>query len=246
MKGKKIAALFCTVVLLGAWGVCPAQVEETFVPKDEDRVQLMVTCLEAESVLSGEWRTPETRYINVEKPLQLLGERLDNRLGAMTDENLQVWPTGLFLYGGEDDLTELAFSRDGAPLVCREGQVFAGGAGYDTLYQTASRALGYAPGKLDFLGKKLVRAELEGTLGKAEVEDSAALEGLNGLLAGLDGNMSGAGCPFASVLRLTFEDGATAEMMLAADGCDVLFYHGGCFRYAGQEVLLTLLGVEQP
>ena len=69
---------------------------------------------------------------------------------------------------------------------------------------------------------------------------------MNGLLAGLDGNMSGAGCPFASVLRLTFEDGATAEMMLAADGCDVLFYHGGCFRYAGQEVLLTLLGVEQP
>ena len=111
------------------------------------------------------------------------------------------------------------------------------------MYAGAEAILGYKPGTLDFQGRACVKAALLWQGKQNETAEPAAMRRVEEMLTALRPLPSGASCPFDMILRLTFEDGAQADLFLATDSCDTLFYHGAVCQYSGQRALLALFGL---
>lgn len=218
----------------------PAGAEHVWARRDESRPQLAVSYLDAEIILSGARKTPELYYLNMDRQPQLYGEYLGQ--GAALEADAGLYGVGLFVWDGERTVP-LVHTGDTLAVYGENGRVYAAAADAEALYAGAEAILGYKPGTLDFQGRACVKAALLWQGKQNETAEPAAMRRMEEILAALRPLPSGASCPFDMILRLTFEDGAQADLFLATDSCDTLFYHGAVCQYSGQRALLALFGL---
>ena len=124
------------------------------------------------------------------------------------------------------------------------GRVYAAAADAESLYVGAEALLGYSPGVLEFQGNVCIKAALLWQGSQTETTAPAALRRIDEMTAALRPLSSGTSCPFDMILQLTFKDGTQADLFLATDSCDALFYHGTTYEYSGKNILLALF--DQP
>lgn len=215
-----------------------AEGESIWAQWDESRPQLEVRYLDAEIILSGKRKTPELYYLNMDRQPQLFGEYIAQ--GIALEEDVGLYDVGLCVREGER-ASPFVRTGEGALAVRGEnGRVYAAAADAESLYAGAEALLGYSPGVLDFQGNVCIKAVLLWQGSQTETTAPAALRRIDEMTAVLRPLFSGTSCPFDMILRLTFEDGTQADVFLATDSCDTLFYHGATYEYSGKNILLAL------
>lgn len=255
---KKICLLLCVIFLLGTAGAKTLQeaLQEQmgFVEYDESETQLGMFIHNIDSWRAGETWEPVVRYVNIDVPKQLLGERSMDSADAF--KKYAVTDLGLFVMQ-DGDFYDLLVSGDDVKGVFHDRMIYEAGPDYDILMERAEQILGYRPGDMDFLGKTSVRATIEWLPGSHPLYDdrgwsaehrswkggSIAVEGealrkLDAALNGADFGVGSVNCPSDIFLTVEYSDGSSASMAVAMNSFDLLFYRGVCFSLEEDGFLL--------
>ena len=173
---------------------------------------------------------------------QLFGEYIAQ--GIALEKGGGLCDIGLCVWDGERVIPFVRTGEGALAVRGENGRVYAAAVDAESLYAGAEALLGYAPGVLDFQGNVCIKAALLWQGSQTEITAPAALRRIDEMLAALQPFSSGTSCPFDMILRLTFKDGTQADLFLATDSCDTLFYHGATYEYSGKNILLALF--DQP
>ena len=237
-KNRRVIIAYVIPTLLALFLRLSAEGESIWAQWDESRPQLEVRYLDTEIILSGKRKTPELYYLNMDRQPQLFGEYIAQ--GIALEKGGGLCDIGLCVWDGERVIPFVRTGEGALAVRGENGRVYAAAVDAESLYAGAEALLGYAPGVLDFQGNVCIKAALLWQGSQTEITAPAALRRIDEMLAALQPFSSGTSCPFDMILRLTFEDGTQADLFLATDSCDALFYHGATYEYSGKSILLEL------
>ena len=222
--------------------------EQGFDEEDASRPQLVVHLHNYDSWKAGATWEPTSFYLDVEMPIRILGEKSISLLEA--SEKYRRTDVGVWLRM-DGETYGLVFSEDGVKGVEYGDRLYAAGPDFDRMLDIAKEALGYRPGDVDFIGKKIVRAQFEWLAGESAVEDEIYRYGgghvvitdekrlgrLEKMLAGADYMLGSVNCPSNAFMVLEFEDGTSAAMAVAVNAFSVFFYRGICFGFEEGDII---------
>lgn len=103
----------------------------------------------------------------------------------------------------------------------------------------------YTPEKVAEKAVELTEARLHINDTEVVLTDAASLAKLEDWLKNAEFLPGSAGCPFGSILTLTYADGSMVSCCPAEDSCGVIFSNGSYYRYAhDNEAFWTLFGIQ--
>jgi len=222
--------------------------EQGFDEEDASRPQLIVYKHDYDSWKAGATIEPVPFYINVEAPIRLLGEKsMDLYEASMKYDRTDV---GLWLKM-DSETYGLVYSRDGVKGVEYSGRLYEAGPDFERMLDIAQEKLGYRPGDMDFLGKKIVQAKFEWQAGDSPREgenykyggghvvitDEKRLARLEEMLAGANYMLGSVNCPSHAFMVLEFEDGSSSAIAVAINSFATFFYRGMCFDFKDGDII---------
>ena len=243
--------LACLILALALLACCAhAEVDEAararycaekgFSTYNPGTTQLGVLVHDVETWRSGATDRPTEFYLNIQPPRQLCGDAQLDIIEAVKKWN--ILSTGLRVYA-QGEILELVVSDQGVKGVRSFDLLRSVGPDYDALVEHAASVLGYRPCDMNFAGKRSVRAELAWQGDSIVLIDGAALEQMDGIIAGAEATSGRIDGPFNAFLTLSYPDGDSASLALSTDGSAAFFYRGAFFRYGDEDALLGLFGL---
>ena len=198
--------------------------EMGFSQPNENRMQMLLEVHNLHSWQEGATKEPTAFCLNMTIPENLLEKEYLEESELIRHVRI---PIGIRLQDGEMKY-DLVMSENGIPAVesCEPHRLYAAGEGYDAVLNLAEKMLGYRPGKIDFIGKESVRAELLWQGGSIVLEDAKKLDQLDALLKGADFSVGSVNCPSPCFLKMEFADGSSAELAVAVNSFDLFFCNG--------------------
>lgn len=214
--------------------------EQGFSNYNPGTTQLGVLVHSIETWRSGVTDRPTEFYLNLQPQKQLCGDMHLDIIEAV--QKWKILSTGLRVRSQGEDL-ELVVSDQGVKGVRSFDLLRSVGPDYDALVEHAASVLGYRPCDMNFAGKRSVRAELAWQGDSIVLMDGAALEQMDGIIAGAEATSGRIDGPFNAFLTLSYPDGDSASLALSTDGSAAFFYRGAFFRYGDEDALLGLFGL---
>ena len=242
---KKLLMIALALMLLCGTACADARLDyarqKGYSMEDEGRVQLCIAVHNIESWRMGATKEPTYFYLDVEMPADLTGEKYLEEDALIRHTRI---PVGLQLCDGDDEW-ELVLSEEGVKGVeiYEPHLLYEAGAAWDALMDMAEKVLGYRPGDMDFMGRKIVRAALEWQDGCVGIDDEAKLRRLDAMFQNADFSVGSVNCPSPCFLTMEFEDGTSASIAVAINSYELFFYRGMHFT-AGDGELIELFDLK--